>query len=155
MRHDGLEIFIDLESAALIGLYADSFELQVLRRADSARRVDQEGRSNLLAALELENDGFIGGLGNADHFFAEAEGYADVAHLILQRLDDLAVDEFEQTGPLLHQHDRNSQRGQDASVFAADDPCANDGQRPGQPFQRQKAVAVYDGFAVERDVRRS
>src|SRR5574341_1676291 len=154
VRHGGLEIFIYFEPAALVGRYADPFEPQVFRRADPPRRVHQERRTNLLAAFKLENNGIVGGFGNANDFFVEPERYADIAHLVLQRFDNLAVDELKQTRALFHQYNGNSQRGQDASVLAANDPGANDGQRLGQLFQRQKAVAVNDGFAIERNVRR-
>ena len=108
----------------------------------------------MLAALELKHGGLIGRFGNADHFFVEAQSDADVAHLILQRFDNFAVDEFEQARPALDQHDRNSQRGEDTGIFAANDASADDRQGLRQLFERKQAVAVDDALAVERNPRR-
>ena len=61
-------------------------------------------------ALELQHDGFVGADGYADYFFIQAQRHADIAHLILERFDNFAIDEFEQPRPPFHQHDRNAER---------------------------------------------
>jgi len=108
----------------------------------------------LFAALQLQHDGLIGRFGDADHFFAEAQRDADIAHLILQRFNNLAIDELEQARPAFYEHDRNAERGQDAGIFAADDAAADDGQRSRQLLQGKQPIAVDDALAVKRNPRR-
>ena len=76
----------------------------------------------------MEHDGFVGADGNADYLFIQAQCHADIAHLILERFDNFAIDELKQSRPPLHQHDRNAERCQDASIFAANDAAADDRQ---------------------------
>ena len=70
-------------------------------------------------------------------FLVEAKRHADVAHLILQRFDYLAVDELEQPWATFDQDDRNAEGGENRRILAADHSTADDGQRLRQLLQRQ------------------
>jgi len=82
------------QPAALVGFDADLFQPQILRRAYAACGINQQRRANLFAALEVEHDGFVGADGNADYLFIQAQCHADIAHLILERFDNFAIDEL-------------------------------------------------------------
>ena len=69
---------------------------------------NNSGALIFFAALEREHHRTIGEFLDADDFLVETKRDADAAHLILQRLDDFAVDKFQQSRPALDQHHRNA-----------------------------------------------
>ncbi len=69
-----------------------------------------------------------------------------------ERIDDLGIDEPQQTLALIHQSDPNAQRGKHAGVLTADDPAAHDGERVRDVVETQDFVAGEDALTVKRDV---
>ena len=70
-------------------------------------------------------------------------------HGLLQRTRHLVVEERQQLLAAVDDPDVGPQRGERAGVLAADDPRADDGQRPGQPIELEDRVGVEHPRVVE------
>ena len=88
-----------------------------------------------------------------DDFFFMVERDADVLHLLLQGIDDFRVDKFQQARPLVDQHDRDPDHGQDRGVFRADHAAADDDDGVGNMFECQEPIRIDDRVIVEWNVR--
>ena len=86
-----------------------------------------------------------------DHLLAEAEGHADVAQVVLQRLGDLVVAEVEQAVALLDHGHLGAERREHGRVLDADHAAADDDERARQVRQLQDAVGVEHRRVVELD----
>ncbi len=127
----GLVVLVDGDAAAIVGFDAGGGEVEVVDGALAADGVEQGVAGDLLLALQIGDDGAVGELFDAFHFFAEAHGDAAVAQVVAERFDDFLVGEFEQLGAFFNQGDAHAEDGEHAGVFDADDAAADDDERFG------------------------
>ena len=73
-------------------------------------------------------------------------------HRVLQGARDLVVEERQQLVAAVDDPDLGPQRGEGAGVLAADDPRADDGQRPRQPLELEDRVGVEHPGVVEAEL---
>ena len=96
MRHRGLEVGVDLEPAALVGVEAGRVEVQ-----PAVAPMRPAEKNTMSATMRLPDSRIItarrGGPSETSMLdsLAEAEGDAAVAHLVDQLVDDLVVEELE------------------------------------------------------------
>ena len=88
----------------------------------------------------------------AADLLAESQRHAVLPHLVDQRIDDLEVDEAQQSRPLVDHGDPDAERGENGRVLEADDACADDNQRARQFLQGQDLVAGEDLLTIEIDM---
>ena len=127
-----LEVLVDGDAAAVVGFKAGGGEVEVVDGALAANGVEQRVAGDFFLALQVGDDGAVGELLDAFHFFAQAHGDAGVAQVIAERFDDFLVGEFEQAGALLDERNADAEDGEHAGVFDADDAAADDDERAGQ-----------------------
>src|ERR1700678_552761 len=102
VRHVRLIMFVDLNFAARIGDQAGRFDAKLITIGLAADGVDQSIRLDFLAAFEFgENTIALWINAHFGDFFAEAEGHADLAKMIAERIHNFAVDEIEKGGTLI------------------------------------------------------
>ena len=94
--------------------------------------------------LPLASDGHRAVLARLDrrHRLAEAEHDAEVAEVVLQRLDDLGVAEVEQAVSPLDHGDPRAQGGEHRGVLDPDHAGADDDERARNPVEVQDPVRV-------------
>ncbi len=143
----------DLDAAALVGLQPRLLQVERPGGALAAGGVQHRLRRDALAAGELR-DGAVVVAVDADDGLAEAEGDAEVAQVVLQRLDDLRVAELEQALALLDDRDARAERREHRRVLDADHAGADHDHRGRDVVELQDAVGVEDRALVERDVLR-
>ena len=73
--------------------------------------------------------------------------------MVGQRVHDLAIHKGQEPVALVHQRDPDAQRGEQAGVFEADDPRADDRQSTGEVVEVQNIIADEDAVAVKGNVR--
>ncbi len=150
----GLVVLVDGDAAAIVGLKAGGGEVEVVDGALAADGVEQRVAGDFFLALQVGDDGAVGELFDAFHFFAQAHGDAAVAQVIAERFDDFLVGEFEQLVALFNEGDADAEDGEHAGVFDADDAAADDDERVGAVGKVENLVAVDDGAAVDGDFGR-
>ena len=83
------KVLINLKPSAAIRRNADGRQIQFCGCAHPSDRIQHGVGADLLAAFQPDDDPFVLRLVDRDHLFVEEKRDADVAHLILQGLDDL------------------------------------------------------------------
>ncbi len=153
----GLEMGVDLQAFAIVSDEAGVFELEGFGGALSADGVEEALGGEAFAGFEMGLDEFcavVGGgvtLFDFGDFFTEAEGDADLAHLILERFGDFTVEEVEEFGFALDEGDADAEGAQHAGVFDADDAAADDDDGFGEGFEFEESVGGEDGVIVKGD----
>ncbi len=74
-------------------------------------------------------------------------------HGLFQRTRHLVIEERQQLFAAVDDPDLGPQRGERAGILAADDPRADDSQRPGQPIELKNRVGVEHPRVIERKPR--
>ncbi len=120
----GLEVVVDEDPAAVVGLQAGGLEVEVLGLALPARGVHHRLGRDLLAAGQ-GGDGAGGADVDGGDLLAEAERDRQVAQVEPQRLDDLGVAEVQHRVALLDHGDLGAERGEHRRVLDADDAGAD------------------------------
>ena len=82
-----------------------------------------------LAAFQFDGDAARLRFANRYDAFAQAEDHAQRAGMVEQRLDDLAVAEFEQLRAAVDDGHLHAERGEHDGVFEADHAAADDDHR--------------------------
>src|SRR5579859_2527756 len=147
----GLEVFVDRDASAGVGLEAGILKLQVIDAALAAYGIEQRVAGDFLIALHVGDDGAVGQLLHRFQLFAQAHGYAAVAQVIAEGFDNLLVGELKQPVAFFDQRDADAEDGEHAGVFDADDAAADYDQGARQLGQVHDLVAVDDGAAVDRN----
>ena len=129
VRHGRPVVLVDRDAAAVVGREAGLLEVERVGRALRGRRrrrrrrrrsaCRSRARSTVPPLVQLD----------ADHLLAEAERDAELAQVVLQRLDDLVVAEVEQPGALLDDGHLGAERGEHRRVLDADHAGADDDER--------------------------
>ena len=146
----GLEVVVDEDPAAVVGLQAGVVQVEVLGLALAARGVHHRFGGDLLAAGQ-GGDGARAPTSTRGHLFAEAERDRQVAQVEAQRLDDLGVAEVQHVLPLLDDGDLGAQRGEHRRVLDADDAGADHHHRRRDRLEVEDAVGVQHPLLVELD----
>ena len=121
----------------------------------SSDGVERHFCDDFLAAFQAGLDALaITRLAGLDQFhaFSKPQDNALLPHVIDKRVHDFMIDEGQQPLADLDQGDADAQRGEHASVFAADDAAADHSQVSRQVIQLQQAVAGEDILSVEGDM---
>ena len=147
-------VLVDLDAAAGVGLEPGVLEPQIGGRALAAGRVHDGVGGDPLAAGQGGQRGAVVLL-DRRHRLAQPEHQAEVAQVVLQRLDHLVVAELEQPLVPLDDGHAGAERGEDRGVLDADHPGADHDERRGDLGHVEDAVGVEDGGLVELDVRRA
>ncbi len=129
-------------------------ELEPGGRALPSGGVQHGVRRDHLAAGELCQDVSVVAPVDRHDRLAEAQRDAQLAQVVLERLDDLRVDEREKAGLTLDHRHAYADRREDRRVLDADHAGADDRHRRGDALELEDAVRVQHGAAVEVDVRR-
>src|SRR5262249_21759992 len=103
-------------------------EVQRLGGPLPPRRVENDLRRNQLAAAQPRDDCAVGTLDRLDRL-TEAKGDAESAQVVLQRLDDLLVDEIEYPRPLLDEGHLDAERSGHRRVLEANDAAPDNCER--------------------------
>ena len=88
-------------------------------------------------------------------FSPKPERHAHLAHVILKRLGDFAVEKPKHLAATLDKRDLHAQRRQHAGVFGAHHAAADDDHGLGQMVELEQAVGGENGFIVKRDTIRT
>ena len=92
---------------------------------------------------------------NRGDLLAEPEHEPERPQVVLQRLDQLVVDEVQDPRPLLDERDVHAERGGHRGVLEPDHAAADHRQRPRQLGQVEDPVGVEHGALVELDSGRA
>ena len=152
MRDIGLEVFIDgKELSLVVKVNADGVEVKIVNITDPAHSVEKLIGVYDLAALKPCHD-LVSALDfDTYDLFTETQGRRRVAHPVLERLDYLAVGKAKQLISLLDDSYLHAQAGEDAGVFAANNPAPYYGEPSRDAVEVKDGIAIVDVLCVKRD----
>jgi hypothetical protein len=128
VRLGSAELGVHCDAAARVGFQAGRLEPEVGGCGLAAGGVEDDLRRDAFPPAQVRDDTACVTLDGGD-FLAEPEDDPKVAEVILQRLDDLGVDEVEETRALLDHRHLDTQGGGHRRVLEADDATSHDGHR--------------------------
>ncbi len=153
MRDRGLEVLVDNQLAAAVGLQANRFQIELVAVGLPSDRVEQGRAVNGLATLQLGKNAIaVVVKTHLNDFFTQTKHGSQLAKLEAETLHHLAIDKVQQCGTLIEQRDLHPQRREHGSIFQSDDAGAHDDQLARQLLQLVYLVGIEDAFAVDGDV---
>ena len=154
VRHRGAVVLVHGDAAALVGLEAGRAQVERVGRALPAGRVEHRVGGDPLAAREVRDGAAVAASRPPVTALAEAERDAQVAQVVLQRLDDLrrrrtraGAGAARPPSPWCRAR-RTSRRTRCRSRRRRPPPASRD------PVEVEDAVGVEHRALVERDRRR-
>ena len=145
---------VHLETAAVVRLEPGRRQIERPRRADTADGVEKEVGRDFHARLQRRGDAPGPLDGDGRDLLAETQRAVQLPEVERKRFGDLVVDELEEDGALVDDRDLDSERREHRGVFDADDSRAHDEEGFREGLQREDAVRVDHGHAVDGDGRR-
>src|SRR5262249_34731685 len=128
VRLSRAKVGADCNPTALIRLELRRGAVERLGGALPSGREENDLRRNQLAAAQPRDDCAVGTLDRLDRL-TEAKGDAESAQVVLQRLDDLLVDEIEYPRPLLDEGHLDAERSGHRRVLEANDAAPDNCER--------------------------
>ena len=153
VRHRGLKMFIDDEFAAAVRFQACRLDIELIAVGLPSDGVEQSLAVNVFAAFEFGEDAVASFIqADRNDFFSQAENRSQLPQLEAEALDDFAVDEVQQGGPLIEQGDFYSERRKHGRIFQPDNSGADDHQIARNFFQAVNLIGIKDAFAVNGNI---
>ncbi len=154
VRHRGAEAAIDRQPAARVGPQPGRLQVEALGVALASGCAEQGLRVELLPARQVRDHVPALAPLHALHHLAEPEGHARAAHVVHERVHDLAVEEVEQPLPRVHHRHRGAEGREHAGVLHPDHAAAHHDHAARHVAKLEQSVGVDDRTVVDRHPER-